>query len=157
MIRRALDRLRPTAMLAMLLVAAAGCGPSSPRTSPGPDEGNRTSDGAVGVSTADENDFRNARVTRAEELLEGRFPGVQVIRQPGGILVRIRGATSLNGSNEPLYILDGMPIDGGSGGALIGVNPSDIAKIEVLKDIAATSMYGVRGANGVVVITTKRN
>jgi iron complex outermembrane receptor protein len=95
-------------------------------------------------------------VGRAEELLAGRFPGVEVYRAPGGIAVRIRGSSSVYGSNEPLYVVDGMPIDPGPGGALVGINPSDIEKIEVLKDAGSTAQWGVRGANGVIVIKTKR-
>lgn len=93
---------------------------------------------------------------QAEELFVGRFPGVQVFRVPDGISVRIRGSTSLIGSNEPLYVIDGMTIEPGPGGALVGINPGDIAKIEVLKDIGSTSIYGGRAANGVIVITTKQ-
>ncbi len=92
-----------------------------------------------------------------EELLMSRFPGVVVIRTPdGGIALRIRGTTSILGSNEPLYVIDGLPIWPGPGGSLFGINPYDIESIEVLKDPASTTMYGVRGANGVIVITTKR-
>lgn len=87
----------------------------------------------------------------------GRFPGVWVTRTPdGGIAIRIRGATSFRGGTEPLYVLDGIPIQPGPGGGLSGINPYDIASIEVLKDAASTAMYGVRGANGVIVIKTKR-
>ena len=92
-----------------------------------------------------------------EALLMSRFPGVVVTRTPdGGLAVRIRGTTSIHGSNEPLYVIDGVPIRPGPGGVLAGINPYDIESIEVLKDPASTTMYGVRGANGVIVITTKR-
>jgi len=92
-----------------------------------------------------------------EEVLMGRFPGVDVRRTAdGGIAVRIRGATSIRGSNEPLYVVDGIPIQPGPNGSLTGINPHDIATIQVLKDPAETAMYGMRGANGVIVITTKR-
>ena len=74
----------------------------------------------------------------------------------GGIAVRIRGASSFNGSNEPLYVLDGFPMTPGPGGALTGINPYDIASIDVLKDAASTAIYGSRGANGVILIETKR-
>ena len=92
-----------------------------------------------------------------EQLLMSRFPSVQVTRAPdGGIAIRIRGTTSIHGSNEPLYVIDGVPIRPGPGGGLAGINPYDIESIEVLKDPTSTTMYGVRGANGVIVITTKR-
>jgi len=92
-----------------------------------------------------------------EQLLMDRFPGVQVTRtSDGGISVRIRGVTSLHGSSEPLYVIDGVPLEAVPGGALRGINPHDIESIQVLKDPAETGMYGVRGANGVIVIKTKR-
>ncbi|HVH66787.1 MAG TPA: TonB-dependent receptor plug domain-containing protein [Gemmatimonadales bacterium] len=91
-----------------------------------------------------------------EEVLNGRFPGVTVTRTPdGGVSVRIRGTTSIHGSNEPLYVIDGVEIQPGPNGSLSGINPHDIASIQVLKDAAETSLYGVRGANGVIVIKTK--
>jgi TonB-dependent SusC/RagA subfamily outer membrane receptor len=107
-------------------------------------------------AAADTTDWRGQPAARAEELFVGRFPGVQVFAAPGGgVEVRIRGATSLNGSNEPLYVIDGYPLPTGTGG-LLGINPSDIARIEVLKTAGDIAEYGVRGANGVVRITTKR-
>ncbi|HEV7836867.1 MAG TPA: TonB-dependent receptor plug domain-containing protein, partial [Gemmatimonadaceae bacterium] len=88
--------------------------------------------------------------------LASRVPGIIVDRtSDGGIAIRLRGATTILGSNAPLYIVDGIPIEAGPNGSLTGINPMDIASIEVLKDAAATSMYGVRGANGVIVIKTK--
>jgi len=87
----------------------------------------------------------------------GRFPGVSVTRGPDGSLsVRIRGTTSIRASSEPLYVIDGVEIQPGPGGSLAGINPNDIATIEVVKDPAGEAMYGVRGANGIVVIKTKR-
>ena len=101
-------------------------------------------------------DWQGQQVAQAEELLAGRFPGVQVLRVQGGIAVRIRGESTITGDKEPLYVVDGMTIEAGPGGALTGINPSDIESIQVLKDIGSTAQYGVRGANGVIVITTKR-
>ena len=99
----------------------------------------------------------NSRAATVEELFVGRFAGVQVFRHPnGGLSIQIRGATSIHGNNEPLYVVDGQPLDAGPGGTLLGINPADIARIEVLKDIGSTSYYGVRGANGVVLITLKK-
>jgi TonB-dependent SusC/RagA subfamily outer membrane receptor len=111
--------------------------------------------GRPNPNTATADQWQGQTAAQPEELFAGRFPGVQVVRLPDGIAVRIRGTTSVSGSNEPLYVIDGMTIEPGPGGALTGINPADIASIEVLKDIGSTSLYGVRGANGVIVITTK--
>lgn len=93
-----------------------------------------------------------------EDLMTAKISGVWVTRTAdGGIAVRIRGPTSVMGSNEPLYIVDGIPIQAGPNGSLTGIVPSDIESIEVLKDAPATTMYGVRGANGVIIIKTKRS
>lgn len=92
-----------------------------------------------------------------EQVLMGRFPGVSVSRSAdGGVSVRIRGTTSINGSSEPLYVIDGVEIQPGPGGSLAGINPRDIATIEVVKDPAGEALYGVRGANGIILIKTKR-
>ena len=92
-----------------------------------------------------------------EKVLMQRVPGLLVMRTPdGGIALRIRGASSIFGDNEPLYVIDGIPVQAGPSGSLTGINPYDIASVEVLKTAASTTMYGVRGANGVIVVTTKR-
>lgn len=92
-----------------------------------------------------------------EEIIAGRVAGVVVSRTAdGGIAVRVRGATSFYGNNQPLYILDGIPFEPGMNGSLTGINPHDIESIQVLKDAADISMYGSRGANGVILITTKK-
>lgn len=107
-----------------------------------------TRDGRV----AEEADWKDQPAGTVEELFIGRFPGVEVYRSSTGLSVRIRGRTSVLGGNEPLYVLDGVPV-----GGLDGINPGDVARIEVLKDAGATAAYGVRGANGVILITTKRS
>jgi iron complex outermembrane receptor protein len=107
-------------------------------------------------STVTAEDIQNAPGQPIEKVLAGRVAGVTVIRTPDGIAVRIRGATSIHGSNEPLFVIDGLPITPGPGGSLSGIAPEDIESIEVLKDAASTTMYGVRGANGVIVIKTKK-
>ena len=100
---------------------------------------------------------RNAPDQPIEKVLQGRVAGVNVSRTPdGGIAVRIRGGSSFLGNNEPLYVVDGTPVSPGPSGSLQGINPYDIESIEVLKDAASTAMYGARGANGVIVIKTKR-
>ena len=138
--------LRAVVSVGLLTGVSAGCASSGPKPVP------REKD----VLTAADIERQGATDEPLEKLLQGRIAGVSVSRAPdGGIAVRIRGATSLHGNSEPLYILDGFPIEPGSGG-LITINPSDIAKIEILKDAGSTAAYGVRGANGVVVITSKR-
>ena len=93
-----------------------------------------------------------------EDVFRAAAPGLRITRTSnGGIAVQlIRGPSSFYSSNEPLYIIDGTPFQPGPGGALTGVNPHDIASIKVLKDPSETSVYGMRGANGVIVITTKK-
>jgi TonB-dependent starch-binding outer membrane protein SusC len=116
----------------------------------------------VAVGSVSARDIATMRVTRLEELLQGRVAGAQVFRTAtGDYTIRIRNATSLlpSGSAEPLFVLDGMPMLSGRplGSILDGISPYDIARIDVLKDAGATAAYGARGANGVVLITTKRS
>ncbi len=107
----------------------------------------------VSVKAKDLNAFPLTNPTQA---LQGRAAGVQVTQnsgEPGGsISVRIRGGNSLRASNDPLYVVDGFPITGSPS----ALNPADIESVEVLKDASATAIYGSRGANGVVMITSKR-
>jgi TonB-dependent SusC/RagA subfamily outer membrane receptor len=92
-----------------------------------------------------------------EKVLQAKVPGVLITRTPdGGIALQIRGASSFYGGTAPLYVIDEVPMQPGPGGALTGINPHDIESIRVLKDPAETGIYGMRGANGVIVITTKR-
>ena len=120
--------------------------------------GQRATDASAPPPSADvtSEDIQRAPGQSIEEILKGRVAGVTVARVDGGIAVRIRGATSIYGSNEPLYVLDGIPIQPGPGGSLAGIDPYDIESIQVLKDPADTALYGMRGANGVIVIKTKR-
>jgi TonB-linked SusC/RagA family outer membrane protein len=134
------------------------------------------SDVTGSVSSLKDKDFNPGANVSADQLILGRAAGVQVSQtssEPGGgMSVRIRGASSVNAGNEPLYVVDGFPIDnspllagGGAAGTgtnnnprnpLNALNPSDIASIEILKDASATAIYGSRGANGVILITTKK-
>jgi TonB-dependent SusC/RagA subfamily outer membrane receptor len=92
-----------------------------------------------------------------ERVLQARDPSLQVSRTAAGdISVQIRGPSSFFGSNGPLYVIDDVPIQAGPGGALRGINPYDIESIRVLKNPADIGIYGMRGANGVILITTKR-
>jgi TonB-dependent SusC/RagA subfamily outer membrane receptor len=110
-----------------------------------------------GSTVTSEDIDRTAPGRPIEEVLMGRVPGVLVERtSDGGVAIRIRGAASFLASTQPLYVLDGTPITPGPNGSLTGLNPHDIASIEVLKNPSDTAIYGMRGANGVIVITTKR-
>jgi TonB-dependent SusC/RagA subfamily outer membrane receptor len=141
----------------VLLVAAAttsacasGGGATRSTSSPTPDA-------TKPPNTVASETIKNSPGDPIEKVLAGRVAGVQLGRTADGSLtVQIRGATSWNTDNQPLYVIDGVPISPGPGGALSGINPYDIEKIEVLKDPARTAMYGSRGANGVIVIKMKK-
>jgi len=136
------------------------------------------------VSSIKAKDIENLRQVSVDQMLQGKVAGVSVTNgsgQPGAAAsVRVRGVTSINGTNEPLYIIDGVPVSGDatgiatSGRPIAGndfssngnsgnnatsplsmINPADILTIDVLKDASATAIYGSRGANGVIIITTK--
>jgi TonB-dependent SusC/RagA subfamily outer membrane receptor len=108
------------------------------------------------VVTAD--DIAESPPQPIEKILQAHVPGVTITRTAEGWLsVRIRGSTTINGDTEPLYIIDGLPIQAGPGGSLVGINPNDIASIEVLKDASSLAFYGVRGGNGVIIIKTKHS
>ena len=110
--------------------------------------------GAVG--SVQMKDVSQVGITSADRALQGQIAGVQVnarTGQPGeAMMIRVRGSNSLAGGNEPLYVIDGMPVEKMNS----DINPEDILSMEVLKDASSTAIYGSRGANGVVMITTKR-
>jgi TonB-dependent SusC/RagA subfamily outer membrane receptor len=111
---------------------------------------------AGSVTTIDGADARAKGARSLADMLRGRVAGVVVTEGPGGSLkVRIRGARSFKGNNDPLFVLDGMPLMNVTDGMLYDLNPEDIESISVLKDIGSTSLYGMRGANGVILITTR--
>lgn len=131
----------------------------------------RKSDLTGSVSSIDGDALRELPVTSVDQAIQSRAPGVQVVQTSaapgGGVSVRIRGSNSVNSGSEPLYVIDGFPIypDNSAYGAggnrqatnvLASINPNDVESIEILKDASATAIYGSRGSNGVVLITTKR-
>ena len=112
----------------------------------------------VAGTTVTADDLDNAGSDPIEKTLASRVPGVWITRTPDGTLaIRIRGQTSINANTEPLYVIDGVPVQPGPGGSLVGINPHDIDSIEVLKDAQSLSFYGVRAANGVILIKTKHS
>jgi TonB-dependent SusC/RagA subfamily outer membrane receptor len=133
---------------------------SRPKAAPttvsdGYDESAKTQ--ATGGQSVTFDEASKRQVSRVEELLEN-FPGVQVQRTgDGGYSVSIRGASgSFMAGEQPLFVIDGIPYEVGPGRGLGWLNPMDVTRIDVLKNPAETAIYGVRGSNGVIVITTQR-
>ena len=131
----------------------------------------KKSDLTGSVATIKADAVKEFPVASIDQALQSRVAGVNVTQTSaapgGGLSVRIRGANSINSGSEPLYVIDGFPVvpdndafgtsgNRTSGNALSSINPNDIESIEILKDASATSIYGSRGSNGVVLITTKR-
>jgi TonB-dependent SusC/RagA subfamily outer membrane receptor len=137
-----LHGLAPAAVLAVF--AAVGCGAP-------PDWGEPEPERDTDPSVLQREEMNTSAVTM-EELLVGRLPGVNVRRAGGGLSIQIRGVNSVNAGTDALIIIDGVQ---SSGLALASVNPDDVQRVEVIKDGSA-AMYGVRGANGVLVVTTRR-
>ncbi|MCK9203493.1 MAG: TonB-dependent receptor [Bacteroidales bacterium] len=121
-------------------------------------------DATGSVTAIDKKSFNQGLITSPQQLIIGKIPGVQVTTlggAPGGdAVIRIRGGSSLNASNDPLVVIDGVPIDNtstsGARGTLSMINPDDIETYTVLKDASATAIYGSRASNGVIIITTKK-
>lgn len=137
----------------------------------------KKSDLTGSVSAINEKDFNKGLVSSATQLIQGRVPGVNITSNDGepggGVTIRVRGSNSIRSGQEPLYVVDGVPLDISddlqpSGASIAGVgssgnknplnflNPDDIASMDILKDASATAIYGARGANGVIMITTKK-
>lgn len=125
----------------------------------------RKSDLTGAVASISNRDIKTLPVASIEGAMQGRLAGVQIQQssgQPGaGITIRIRGASSIAGGNDPLFVIDGVPqvnsnVNANSTNGLAALNPNDVESIEVLKDASATSIYGSRAANGVVLVTTKK-
>ncbi|MDD2961232.1 MAG: TonB-dependent receptor [Muribaculaceae bacterium] len=117
------------------------------------------------VSSIGEKDFNQGLISSPEQLVNGKVAGVQIVNSGGsptaGSTIRIRGGASLNASNEPLVVLDGVPMEvggsvTGSGNFLSLINPNDIESMTILKDASSTAIYGSRASNGVIIITTKK-
>ena len=118
--------------------------------------------GSIGQVTS--KDFQKGNIVSPDQLIAGKLPGVEVTSNGGapgsGSTIRIRGGASLNASNDPLIVIDGVPLDNngisGAANPLSLINPNDIESFSVLKDASAAAIYGSRGSNGVIIITTKR-
>lgn len=146
---------RVTLSCVLLVGLSSGCA-SNNAARPGESDKPLPSPPALVGTTVTSDDLDRAGLDPIEKTLAARVPGVIISHAPdGGLVIRIRGATSINGNSEPLYVIDGLAIQPGPGGALNGINPHDIASIEVLKDAASLAYYGLRAGNGVIVIKTK--
>lgn len=117
------------------------------------------------VSSVGEKDFNKGVISSPEELVNGKIAGVQIVNGGGsptsGATIRVRGGASLNASNDPLIVIDGVPMEvggsvSGSGNFLSLINPNDIESMTILKDASSTAIYGSRASNGVIIITTKK-
>ena len=141
-------------MLRLLLLCsllAAGC--ASSRTS------ERSTSRTHDPDTVYAEDMEGRDIRRIEEMLRGQVSGVRVVNTPAGLSIRIRGASTMspNGARaNPLFIIDGLPLDVNANGVLDGINPRDVQSIRVLKNASDTAMYGARGSNGVILISTHR-
>jgi TonB-dependent SusC/RagA subfamily outer membrane receptor len=124
----------------------------------------KKSDLTSAITSISSKDFQKGAITSSEQLLQGKVAGLQITTgggaAGGGSTIRIRGGSSISASNDPLIVIDGVPVDNnnlpGSANLLNTINPNDIESMSVLKDASATSLYGSRASNGVILITTKK-
>jgi TonB-dependent SusC/RagA subfamily outer membrane receptor len=149
---------------AMLLLIGACAGPGLPPAGPAPGEtqvgyGTQEKEKVTGAVTTVPGSNASARSANVEELLRGRAAGLQIIKRPeGGYRFQIRGISGVESEPpEPLFIVDGTPVTARNvDTALAGLTRDDIKQVDVLKDIASTSIYGTRGVGGVIIIATTR-
>ncbi len=149
---------------AAVLLAGSACASGQHTEQPAPDSvqvGYGTQarkDVTSSISSVATDERRDAGSTDIEQLLQGRVSGVEIIRLPSGkISLKIRGSSSFYMNTEPLYVIDGQTVAADNfTDAVAGLTPQQILRIDILKDAAATAIYGTSGANGVVLITTKR-
>lgn len=144
--KEVVGRMNGWLLLALIAVGMTGCASSRSGT----DDRDRDPD------TVEAEDLEGRYIARVQEMLRGQVAGVEVRNSPSGLIIRIRGASSVYANSDPLFVIDGLPIQPGADGALTGINPQDVDSIRVLKNASETALYGSRGANGVILISTKR-
>jgi TonB-dependent starch-binding outer membrane protein SusC len=146
---------RPLWTFIIVIGAVSACSHSAPPPPPAEPKVAQA-DTKKGNSVVSSTDIERSAGAPIEKILADRVAGVRLGRDAeGNLTVQIRGSSSFSGG-QPLYVIDGVAITPGAGGSLVGINPYDIASIEVLKDAASTTMYGSRGANGVIYIKMKK-
>jgi TonB-dependent starch-binding outer membrane protein SusC len=136
----------------VLLVTVAGCGAGHGSRAATTDPASTPGQGVTAK------DIENNPSISIEQLLMARVPGLSITRAPDGqYIYHLRGSSTLYGDQQPLFVLNGIPLDpAATGTALSSINPHEVESVQVLRDAINTSMYGARGANGVIVIRTKR-
>ena len=144
------------------LLAACGA-PGLPPAGPAPGEvnvgyGTKDAGKVTGaVTSVSDKEVKSGGVSSVDEFLRGKVAGLQVTRTKTGVTYRIRGTSSLINDRPPLFVLDGIQLgDATVTSVLAGLTPNDIRQVDVLKDVASTSIYGIRGAGGVIIINTYR-
>lgn len=149
-------------ILGLTISMAMGCAGTAPAVGDGSGSKGTVSDGfrdmerrnvTGSISSLSDEDIKNSHAFTVEEMIAGRVPGVEVRQTQNGFSVRMRGVRSIAGNNEPLYIVDGMPLMPSANG-LIPVDPHDVVSIDVLRG-AAAAVYGWSAGNGVIVINTR--
>ena len=157
---RTIRTLLPCVVALAVVASACSARRTGPRLAPADDRDDaRPSPTHTASDSRVDRDRSSQSYGRIEELIEGRAPGVRVLHgQDGSFRLQIRGVSSPAGRNDPLVVIDGTPTaELRHGGALASLNPQDVVRIDVLKDAASTAFYGMRGANGVIVITTRQH
>jgi TonB-dependent starch-binding outer membrane protein SusC len=148
--------------LALLITYGCGGGHAPPADRPEANEvavgyGTQSEDAITGsVSSVRMDDVKEFRSARIEEYLEGRVPGLYVWRTGSGYSIRIRGINTLYGNGDPLLVVDGLIVAPGmTASTLSAINPADVREVQVLKDASSTAIFGSRGGNGVIIISTR--
>jgi TonB-dependent SusC/RagA subfamily outer membrane receptor len=154
-----------TVLVGAALLVSVGCGsPGLPPAGPEPGNvdvgyGTQPEEKVTGaVSSVSTDELGATRAANIEELLRGRVAGLEILKEGGGGLrFRIRGIGTINETPEPLFVIDGTPVSADNiESILAGMTRDDIRQVDVLKDVASTSIYGQRGVGGVIIITTRR-
>lgn len=136
--------MRVSAWSAFPIVAGVACAGGTPRAESTP------------KPTITAQDIERSPDEPIEKVLQAKYPGIQITRTSDGIAIELRGPGSFVSNGAALYVVDDTPMPPGRGGSLAGINPYDIQSIRVLKNPEDIGIYGIRGSNGVIVITTKR-
>jgi iron complex outermembrane receptor protein len=154
--------IRQLPALAVLLAATACSSNPAPRSVSEDDAVSvgygetSASDFTGAVSSIRRKDIERRQYTRIEDMLRAEVPGIQISGQGSRMSIRMRGPSTIMGNTEPLIVVDGVPLMQGAISPLVSIAPYDVERIDVLKDAGAAAIYGSRAANGVIIVTTRR-